>query len=253
MVSTPLALETQYPDSDGQLMADNTEQYQWIVRLVENLKALLQDQIAFVAGDLLWYPQQVLKGEKAPRQATDAMVVLGRPDGYRGSYKQWEEEDIAPQVVFEILSPSNTLAEMTQKQQFYQQHGAQEIYFYDPQAQNFWGLVRAGDRWNFINKPSLPWVSPTLGIRFELFEAGLEVFYPDGTPFKTFTELTQERDQLASDRQQLQTQLNQVSEERDSAQTQLSQTQTERDAAQAKLAQALAKLKAAGIDVDELG
>ncbi len=44
-----------YPDSDGQPMADNTEQYQWIVRLVSNLQVLLQDQTAFVAGDLLWY------------------------------------------------------------------------------------------------------------------------------------------------------------------------------------------------------
>ena len=36
-----------------------------------------------------------------------AMVVFGRPKGYRGSYRQWEEGGIAPQVVFEILSPGN--------------------------------------------------------------------------------------------------------------------------------------------------
>ncbi len=32
------------------------------------------------------------------------MVVFGRPKGDRGSYKQWLENQIAPQVVFEILS-----------------------------------------------------------------------------------------------------------------------------------------------------
>jgi hypothetical protein len=63
-------------------MADNTLQYRWIVRLVTNLKQLLQEQTAFVAGDLLWYPVQVDE-PPVPAQAPDAMVVLGRPDGQR--------------------------------------------------------------------------------------------------------------------------------------------------------------------------
>ncbi len=41
--------------------------------------------------------------------APDVMVVFGRPKGRRGSYKQWQEDNIAPQVVFAILSPSNSL------------------------------------------------------------------------------------------------------------------------------------------------
>jgi hypothetical protein len=76
-----------YPDSDGQPMADNTKQYRWIVRLVSNLRNLLQGQTAFVAGDLLGYPVQV-DAPPVPSQAPDAMVVLGRPDGDRGSYQQ---------------------------------------------------------------------------------------------------------------------------------------------------------------------
>ncbi len=118
MVQTPISSEHLYPDSDGQPMAENTLQYCWIVRLVTNLKQLLKDEMAFVAGDLLWYPVPVER-PPAPCQAPDAMVVLGRPDGDRGSYKQWEEDNIAPQVVFEILSPSNTMSEMAAKQQFY--------------------------------------------------------------------------------------------------------------------------------------
>ncbi|NEO88194.1 MAG: Uma2 family endonuclease, partial [Spirulina sp. SIO3F2] len=105
MVQAPPQLQNRYPDSDGEPMADNTAQYEWIVRIVENLKALLQNQTAFVAGDLLWYPVQVAKDETPPSQAPDAMVVLGRPAGYRGSYQQWKEDNIAPQVVFEIVSP----------------------------------------------------------------------------------------------------------------------------------------------------
>lgn len=39
-------------------MADHTLQYRWIVRLVGNLRRLLKDQSAFVARDLLWYPEK---------------------------------------------------------------------------------------------------------------------------------------------------------------------------------------------------
>jgi|AACY02.3.fsa_nt_gi hypothetical protein len=32
-----------YPDSDGQPMADNTEQYQWLVKIKEHLEILFAD------------------------------------------------------------------------------------------------------------------------------------------------------------------------------------------------------------------
>lgn len=55
----PLDFPDLYPESDGKPMADNTLQYHWIVRLVTNLKHLFQGKTVFVAGDLLWYPEQV--------------------------------------------------------------------------------------------------------------------------------------------------------------------------------------------------
>jgi Uma2 family endonuclease len=195
MVQTPIPSHILYPDSDGKPMAENTLQYRWIVRLVTNLKQLLKDQVAFVAGDLLWYPVRVER-PPAPCQAPDAMVALGRPDGDRGSYKQWEEDNIAPQVVFEILFPSNTISEMTAKQNFYAQYGVLEMFFYDPQSYNFWGLHRATaqDSLMFINPDDLPWTSPILNIRFELSADGLAVYHPDGELFKEPGELFEERD-----------------------------------------------------------
>ncbi len=201
MVQTPIPSHILYPDSDGKPMAENTLQYRWIVRLVTNLKQLLKDQVAFVAGDLLWYPVQVER-PPAPCQAPDAMVALGRPDGDRGSYKQWEEDNIAPQVVFEILSPSNTISEMTAKQNFYAQYGVLEMFFYDPQSYNFWGLHRATaqDSLMFINPDDLPWTSPILNIRFELSADGLAVYHPDGELFKEPGDLFDERDRAAQER-----------------------------------------------------
>jgi Uma2 family endonuclease len=43
--------------------------------------------------------------------------------------KQWKEEGVAPQVVFEIWSPGNRLGEMTRKFNFYQRYGVEEFTF----------------------------------------------------------------------------------------------------------------------------
>jgi hypothetical protein len=81
------ATPVSYPDCDGNPMADNTEQFRWIVVLQQNLEWLFADDpTVFVAGDLLWYP---IEGDNKTRSAPDVMVILGRPKGDRGSYKQW--------------------------------------------------------------------------------------------------------------------------------------------------------------------
>ncbi|WP_346291436.1 Uma2 family endonuclease [Sphaerothrix gracilis] len=225
MVQTAASPDVLYPDADGQPMADNTQQYRWIVRLVTNLRQLLKDKTAFVAGDLLWYPVKV-DSPPVPAQAPDAMVALGRPAGDRGSYKQWEEAGVAPQVVFEIISPSNTATEISQKQAFYDRYGVLEMYFYDPDSFEFLGLTRQSqkERPTLLTPLNLPWTSPILGIRFEMFKDGLALFSPDGELFKDPEELFQERNQA----------------------------QQERDQAQQKLERAIAKLQDLGIDLDEV-
>ena len=180
-----------YPDSDGQPMADNTKQFSWIVRIKENLELLFaSDPNVFVAGDLLWYP---VEGNNTLRKAPDAMVVFGRPKGDRGSYKQWEENNIAPQVVFEILSPGNTIKEMAEKLEFYDQYGVEEYYVYDPDKVDFSGWLRRENRLRVIN-PIVGWTSPQLGVRFEI-EDELKIFFPSGESFLTFVEIAQRGEQ----------------------------------------------------------
>jgi hypothetical protein len=120
------------------------------------------------------------------------MVAIGRPKGCRGSYKQWEEENIAPQVVFEVLSPGNSPTEMDLKFQFYQQYGVLEYYVYDPHNGPLDGWLRAGDR--LVSVPEMAgFVSPRLKIRFEPGKGpnNLRIFGPDGTRFLTFAEWVQ--------------------------------------------------------------
>lgn len=188
----------QYPDSDGQPMADNTKQFRWIVVIKENLERLFSDDDnVFIAGDLLWYP---VEGEPKIRQAPDVMVVFGRPKGDRGSYRQWEEATIAPQVVFEILSPGNRPGEMLRKLNFYQRYGIEEYYIYDPDSNELTGLQRSGKSLQLIGDMS-GWVSPRLGIRFQLLDNALEIYRPDGERFLTSVELD---DQLSLERGRVQ-------------------------------------------------
>jgi Uma2 family endonuclease len=182
-----------YPDSDGQPMSDNTKQFRWIVVLKENLEILFADRSdVFVAGDLLWY---AVEGRPEIRVAPDAMVVLGRAKGDRGSYKQWQEDNIAPQVVFEILSPGNTVLEMSRKLLFYQRYGVLEYYVFDPERLNLAGYVRTEDN-NLEEIVQMQgWVSPLVGIRFELMEDDLTVYRPDGARFLTSVELYERAEQ----------------------------------------------------------
>ncbi|EAZ92168.1 hypothetical protein CY0110_24696 [Crocosphaera chwakensis CCY0110] len=151
----------------------------------ENLELLFADNPnIFVAGDLLWYP---IEGDNKTRQAPDIMIVFGRPKGDRGSYRQWVEDNVSPQVVFEILSPGKRLLEMAKKFKFYEHHGVEEYYIYDPDKIDLQGWLRNNGELNVIEEMK-GWVSPTLGIKFELTSETLEIFRPDGHKFLTFDE-----------------------------------------------------------------
>jgi Uma2 family endonuclease len=201
-----LSLDRQiiYPERDGQAMSDNTKQFRWIVLLKENLECLFaNDPQVFVAGDLLWYP---IEGQPEVRVAPDVMVVLGRPKGDRGSYRQWQEERVVPQVVFEVLSPGNTLKEMAKKQQFYDRYGVEEYYIYDPDRNDLNGLQRIDSKLTVIDAID-DWVSPRLGIRFVVTPDMLAVYYPDGRRFLTTVELAERLEQERSRVEQVELQL----------------------------------------------
>jgi Uma2 family endonuclease len=191
-LQSPTQKDIIYPDSDGQPMADNTKQFELIVLIKKNLDVLFaNDPNVFVAGDLLWYP---IEGDNKTKIAPDVMVVFGRPKGDRGSYQQWQEDNIPPQVVFEILSPGNSLKEMAKKLQFYDRYGVEEYYLYDPDKVDLTGWLRSEDGLEVIEEMA-GWVSPRLGIRFELAEGEFVIYRPDGERFATYVELAQRVEQ----------------------------------------------------------
>lgn len=235
MVQHIPATEIVYPDSDGKPMADNTEQFQWIVTIKENLELMYaNDPNVFVAGDLLWYP---VEGNNRLCQAPDALVAFTRPKGYRGSYKQWEENNVPPQVVFEILSPSNRRGEMARKLQFYNRYGVEEYYEYDPDANELVGWQRQDGTLTVIEAID-QWVSPRLGVQFVITPETWEIYRPDGSRFLTYVELGQRLEQTSQ-------QLEQTSQ-------QLEQTSQQLETAQARVDRLADRLRELGVDPAEL-
>ncbi len=223
-----------YPDSDGQPMAENTKQYKWIVLIAENLDATLT---CFVAGDLLWYP---VEGRPDICVAPDVLVAQGRPKGHRGSYIQSREDDVAPTVVFEILSPSNSMREMSRKAAFYQSHGAQELIVINPDDETGWALVRNDANTFQLIDDLVGWTSPALGIRFERDGDELIVLHPDGSRFLSFGELQARADAADEERKRA-----------DAADARADEERARADEERARADRLAAKLAALGVSPDD--
>lgn len=116
-----------YPESDDEPMSECALQGLAIRTLVLGFERLYsgRDDV-FVGADQFWYP---VKGEPKIVAAPDTMVVVGLPVRPTlreiGSYRQWEHGGHVA-LAIEVLSPSNTWAEMVRKRQFYDRHGVDE-------------------------------------------------------------------------------------------------------------------------------
>jgi Uma2 family endonuclease len=203
-----------YPESDGQPMADNTKQFVWIVVLYGNLAAQYRDDDnVFVGGNQNWFPRQ---GEPDLVKAPDVYVVFGRPKGHRRSWKQWEENDVPLTVVFEVLSPKNTYFEMVDKLQFYDEYGVEEYYIYDPESNRLAVYIRGQAALRLISFKD-QYISPRLGIRFDLTGPEMVVYHPDRRRFLTYEELEAERAREASLRQDAEQRADTAEQRADSA------------------------------------
>ncbi|MBM4365441.1 MAG: Uma2 family endonuclease [Deltaproteobacteria bacterium] len=176
--------EQMYPASDGLPMSESTKQYKWIVRFAENLDYLRPDD--FVGADNFWYP---VEGRPDIRTAPDAYIAFGRPKGHRPSYKQWREEGVAPAVVVEVWSPSNTFADQVYKLQWYERHGVQEFWAWDPERCALTVFVRGGANTLEPVNVAEGWTSPLTGVHMIVRDDELQVTGPDGRPFRAGDEM----------------------------------------------------------------
>lgn len=117
-----------YPDSDGEPMADNDQQYQTMVDVRFGLQQRYGNQNAYVGANLLIYFEE---GDASKRVALDVFVALDVPPGLRRTYLIWTEGK-PPDVVFEIASRRSWKADVGWKKGLYQGLGIREYFLFDP-------------------------------------------------------------------------------------------------------------------------
>ena len=238
-----------YPETDGLPLSDNTKQLRLIMTTQGGLDALYQNEKVFVTGNLLWFPVEGSGESKAP----DVMVIFGQTKDDRTSYKQWEEGGLGPQVAFEFVSKNNSVGEVeVVKLDFYQRHGVDEYYIHDPDKGTLKGWTREGTWFQPI--PDMKgWVSPLMGIRFELIGKDMQLYHPDGRAFETYPEIMKRGAQAELERDQ-------ERQRADRAESQLEQKDIQLEQAKSKLERLTAslstldpeQLKALGLDPDIL-
>ena len=121
----------EYPDEDGEPMADN----EWQARTMEDTFHALNgrfksDPNIHVAKDLLVYYDE---GNPNQALAPDVFVVRGVAPGFRASYRIWEERR-PPAFVLEVASRSTAKKDATKKKDLYERWGVREYWLYDPRG-----------------------------------------------------------------------------------------------------------------------
>lgn len=121
--------EIDYPDSDGEPMAETDFQRIWLIYLINVLDTYFaQQQDVYVSGDLLIY---YVEGDKRFSVAPDVFVVFGIEKKLRRNYLLWKEGK-APDVVIEIASPTTYKRDEQEKPDLYRDLGVREYFQYDP-------------------------------------------------------------------------------------------------------------------------
>ena len=119
----------EYPDSDGQPMAESDFQFEPLAYAVESLKFHFQDRAdVYVAGNIFFYYEE---GEPSEVVAPDVLVIIGAEKRKRHSVKLWEESK-APDFVLEITSNSTRSKDQGSKKGTYAFLGVTEYFCYDP-------------------------------------------------------------------------------------------------------------------------
>jgi hypothetical protein len=126
------------------------------------------------------------------------------------------------------------------KFKFYEEYGVLEYYIYDPDHNILEGWLRGENGLDEI-RDMTGWISPTLGVRFDMTGSELRLFGPDGRRFLTYQELAEERDHLARERDEIAHKSGQIAQERD-------QIAQERDAERQRAERMAAQLRAMGME-----
>ena len=135
--------DVEYPEWDGQPMADNTEQARTMTQVHAGLLDHFKSREVFVGCNLIVYLRE---GHPEERVVPDVFAVLGKNNRRRrGSYKVWEE-GCPPDFVLEVAAPRTWRIDETYKSDLYASLGVQEYFQFDPEPEETLLAVRLRGR-----------------------------------------------------------------------------------------------------------
>ena len=127
-------LSIEYPDSDGEPMAENEEQLYAMLDAIATLRQWYADRAdVHVGGDLLIYYRM---NDNETRVAPDVFVAFGSDKALRSSWIVWREGK-APDIVMELASGSTWRRDMREKRDIYAEMGVTEYWRFDPTSNYF--------------------------------------------------------------------------------------------------------------------
>ncbi len=128
--------EVDYPESDGEPMAETGVHVRAMLLLRQALEDFYRDRRdVFVSTNQNWYWNE---GDTGECLAPDVFVAIGVPDrplSERGCFKAWEENRVVPAVVFEMASKSTWRDDLGKKYRKYSELGVREYFIFDPLGQ----------------------------------------------------------------------------------------------------------------------
>jgi len=201
--------EIVYPEQREDDMGETSFHYKLIADLMQMLQMYFRERedIFLTANMNLYY----VKGSTNKWFAPDILVAFGVPNHDRRVYKLWEE-NVFPQVVFEIASDRTWRNDVDDKLKLYEQLGAEEYYILD------------SEHGKYLSAPMLAFhrqeeslltasvngdriFSPRLGLEIVRAENSFRLFNPNTNEFlRTLEEAESELERLKAEIERLKAQ-----------------------------------------------
>ncbi|MCP4664346.1 MAG: Uma2 family endonuclease, partial [bacterium] len=121
--------EIEYPESDGEPMAETDEHRDDLAEIVFTLKRFFRDRgDVYVSGNLFVYSEQ---GDPKACRAPEVFVVFGVKPDQRRTYRKWEEGGKMPAVAIELTSKKTKKEDQVDKPALYAGWGIEYTFLYD--------------------------------------------------------------------------------------------------------------------------
>lgn len=163
-------------------MGETDEHRDAMIRIIELLKLLFQNQQVYVSGDLLLYYEQ---GNPKKFVVPDAFIAKGLKQKRRRIYRLWVE-GVVPQLVVETTSMKTKKKDTVDKLELYARLGIREYFLHDPTGE-YLDPPLQGYRLRDGNYERIPaeatgsLYSEELNMRLLVEDGELNLYHPDST------------------------------------------------------------------------